>query len=459
MCLNPTILVHPQVSRLYHLKKFDSFYFDGIEGRLSHLSFGFKHWFYEGVTNTRFDDNKEITRYEKFKDRLLDLDKYFYFYHSETGETFPMFFVAPCNKCRDCLRSRYTEYASRLTLEALSQDYPPIFFTLTYDNDHLPEGGSVSKSDISCFIKRMQTYLPRYGFKDSVPRFFICSEYGPLHGRPHYHGLLFGVDLSSIEDFFTFGDVLHASWDKCDPRNCPYEMARSNVGCAKYVTKYIIKGLKDKNIPDGCLPNFISTPRRVGLGLPALLNPTVVRAILSSTDGTITLPSVSRYARTAITYNRFSIPKYIINKLFPCVSKTITSNVKRHIQWMIESFNAINNHYSVLDRPLYYRILGILGVPLDNSDPYFRVSGDRLSVATCSRAVYFNIFNMCLKYLSSLVSEFCFIEITEQARNSFKQPISRSRLQYLRDHPKDLSSINFISDCMRVSLHDCSLNL
>lgn len=59
--------------------------------------------------------------------------------------------------------------------------------TLTYDNDHIPEDGSLAPRDHQTFIKRLRKL---YNF-----RFFHCGEYGEENGRPHYHTMLFGVDF------------------------------------------------------------------------------------------------------------------------------------------------------------------------------------------------------------------------------------------------------------------------
>lgn len=456
MCLNPTILVHPSAKRQYMLGKFDSFCFDGFSASLTHVSFGFKHWFYNSKNGS------SLTPYERYKDNLLDLDKHFYFFNSETGETFPMFFVAPCNKCRDCFRSKYIEYSSRLTLESFCQDYPPIFFTLTYDNEHLPSDGSVSKSDISAFIKRMQTYFPRYGFKNSVPRFFIVSEYGPLHGRPHYHGLLFGVDLAELEDYFTFDDLLYSAWGKCAKHCIKFEVCRSGVATTKYVCKYIIKGLKESNIPDGCAPNFISTPRRVGLGVPALSNPVVVKAILSSQDGTISLPFVSKYSSSSLGVSRFKIPKFIIDKLFPQVSKVLSSNVKRHLMILSQTYKELRFRLPFFDLDDEKRMLSVcrlLNFDPENIDPYFIPKNFRFKPSFCSESKTFELFHWSLQYLYDLCSDFALIPFDEQSRHSFKSPITRRMIDYVRSHPDGIKTLSFVRSCHKESLLDISLNL
>lgn len=72
------------------------------------------------------------------------------------------------------------------------------FITLTYNDSHLPSDGMCSKRDIQLFLRRLRQ-TPR-DYNISLPpsfRYYISCEYGTLHGRPHYHGILFGIDCLS----------------------------------------------------------------------------------------------------------------------------------------------------------------------------------------------------------------------------------------------------------------------
>lgn len=108
-----------------------------------------------------------------------------------------------CGQCWGCRLERSRQWAVRCVHESqLHEDNS--FVTLTYDNEHLPFGGTLVKADFQRFMKRLRE---RVHAKIS---FFHCGEYGePLDefgrrkpypylsdlGRPHYHALLFGVSF------------------------------------------------------------------------------------------------------------------------------------------------------------------------------------------------------------------------------------------------------------------------
>ena len=64
------------------------------------------------------------------------------------------------------------------------------FITLTYDDEHLPTGGTLVRRDLVLFWKKLRREL-----HPLTIRYFACGEYGEKLGRPHYHALLFGYDF------------------------------------------------------------------------------------------------------------------------------------------------------------------------------------------------------------------------------------------------------------------------
>lgn len=134
----------------------------------------------------------------------------------------------PCGKCEACLQNDCNEWYVRLIEEEKSHDVPAIFFTLTYDDTYLP----VSDAGIAVVCKRdVQLFLKRFR-KNAISRFryFICSEYGPTNGRPHYHGVFFGY----VGDLRSFEKALDRSWQKgfCTSSYC-------NRNRLRYLVSYV----------------------------------------------------------------------------------------------------------------------------------------------------------------------------------------------------------------------------
>nr|QXN72811.1 MAG: replication initiator protein [Microvirus sp.] len=177
----------------------------------------------------------------------------------------------PCGKCLACRINRRREWTQRLLHE--SYNYPAVFITLTYNEEHLPfdENGQqcVSKSDIQHFIQDL-----RNEYRGVKIRYFIGSEYGDL-GRPHYHGILYNVppDLLDRSKNWQPGmpltkksgkyvSIINRKLNDIWKRGfCTIgEMSRGRAGyCAKYF-------VDRKDAPSGAVPNFSLMSRRPGIG-------------------------------------------------------------------------------------------------------------------------------------------------------------------------------------------------
>lgn len=145
------------------------------------------------------------------------------------------------------------------------------FVTLTYDNDHVPKNGSLSKREWQLFAKRLRRECGPF-------RFFACGEYGGLNRRPHYHALIFGIDFRA-----------DAIWLKSDLYTSPTLEERWGQGhvsigtvsakSAAYVASYSVKKQKEQADPERLMrydsttgeywyvePEFVLMSRRPGLG-------------------------------------------------------------------------------------------------------------------------------------------------------------------------------------------------
>lgn len=158
----------------------------------------------------------------------------------------PDLFV-PCGRCLECKETRRNDWIRRIICESWLHS-SNCFVTLTYDDAHLPFARLVSKGDIQRFLKRLRNSPRDYGVPSSDFRYFIVSEYGKKFHRPHYHGILFGVDmslpvwrkrfatLSSDNHVIYTSDVLSEIW-----RNGFVSVDALTPQSVAYVVKYISK--------------------------------------------------------------------------------------------------------------------------------------------------------------------------------------------------------------------------
>lgn len=173
--------------------------------------------------------------------------------------------LVSCGQCIGCRLAKSREWAIRCMHEASFYD-DNVFLTLTYDNDHLPEHGTLVKRHMQLFMKRLRKKL-----SDRVIRCFYVGEYGGKTERPHYHAILFNCDFPDKE-FFKMSEgnrlykseILSSLW--------PYGFA--NFGsvtfdsCA-YVARYALKKVTGKKASEHYgkrIPEFAEASRRGGIG-------------------------------------------------------------------------------------------------------------------------------------------------------------------------------------------------
>lgn len=153
------------------------------------------------------------------------------------------------------------------------------FVTLTYDDQNLPDGGTLRPQDLDTFFKKLRKHKL---FRDIKLKYFACGEYGDDKLRPHYHALLFGVDFPDKRkyrkgkngDMLFTSDILDGIWrmGSCYLGTCTYQSAG-------YVARYTLKKA-GKNFPAGhyqrvntetgeiidVFPEFQRMSRRPGIG-------------------------------------------------------------------------------------------------------------------------------------------------------------------------------------------------
>lgn len=112
----------------------------------------------------------------------------------------------PCGKCIGCRLEYSRQWANRCMME-LNNHEVSYFCTFTYDNKHLPFASSVNpdtgeiintptlvKKDFQLFIKRL-----RRAYTKNHIKYYCAGEYGSTTARPHYHAIIFGLDIPDLE--------------------------------------------------------------------------------------------------------------------------------------------------------------------------------------------------------------------------------------------------------------------
>lgn len=122
------------------------------------------------------------------------------------------------------------------------------FLTLTYDDESIPENGSLDARDTKRFIDRLRAGRPA----GSVS-YFVCGEYGEVTQRPHYHVAVFGPDFRDRE-VHRQDDAGHRYWRSDEIERC-WELGHSEFstlgfGSAAYIGAYVTKKVHRTTNPD-----------------------------------------------------------------------------------------------------------------------------------------------------------------------------------------------------------------
>lgn len=201
------------------------------------------------------------------------------------------FVQVPCGYCVECRKKRRLEWVTRMVHE---RDEHPcgVFVTLTYNDlflphkvfsvkhlnghlflecrkkiRHVPEYykhfynhsidsflvPTLVKSDYQKFIKRVRKRLTS---QKRLIRYFGCGEYGSNTYRPHYHIIIYGMDIMDEKD----REIIVKSW----------ELGSVHLGTVTprsiaYTAGYITKKLKKKEYSySGIEPSFQTCSQGIG---------------------------------------------------------------------------------------------------------------------------------------------------------------------------------------------------
>lgn len=213
------------------------------------------------------------------------------------------FVLAPCGKCRACQIQKSFALSARVKNEIEAHKFN-IFFTLTYDNEHVPcmfpsdskvyRGISHNEvieetdtffdvlpypmpsfpdamslfyyPDVQLFIKRLRMYVnyKLYGTKKMQfsLRYFICGEYGTQQHRSHYHGIIHCDNYKVAEAVI---QAIPSCWSLCDWRalyrswqrdGCPRKRYPLPQYCSTFASSYIANYVSGAS---GCNPLYSLT--------------------------------------------------------------------------------------------------------------------------------------------------------------------------------------------------------
>lgn len=142
-----------------------------------------------------------------------------------------------CGRCVGCRLERARQWSVRIMHEAsLYEDN--CFLTLTYDDDHVPEDGSLRYGDFQSFMRRLRR-------KIGAVRFFMCGEYGDQLGRPHFHAGLFGTAFREDRYVWRKGGAGHQLYRSPTlERLWPFgscEIGELTTQSAAYMARYTFK--------------------------------------------------------------------------------------------------------------------------------------------------------------------------------------------------------------------------
>lgn len=167
----------------------------------------------------------------------------------------------PCGQCMPCRINKKREWAGKILLEARYQEKVSTFLTLTYNEDHMPDRGSLEPSHLSGFLNRLRA---RKAFaSNNGLRYFAVGEYGNETWRPHYHLALFGIQPEYESEFQSAwtseaGAIGHIHTGEITPQSASY--------IAGYTTKKMTSQ-EDPRLEDmGMLPEFARMSRFPPLG-------------------------------------------------------------------------------------------------------------------------------------------------------------------------------------------------
>lgn len=111
----------------------------------------------------------------------------------------------PCGKCLECKMRRVKSWHVRLMAE-LKNSTSAHFVTITYDEENIPySANGLMTLDYTDFQKLMKRIRKSHNGKKI--KYYTVGEYGANYARPHFHAIIFNVDIHNLVNNWHHGFV------------------------------------------------------------------------------------------------------------------------------------------------------------------------------------------------------------------------------------------------------------
>lgn len=334
------------------------------------------------------DGNFNYGRFSSKNTKVTSIDSRQWVVCASDGRYYPFYLVVPCGKCALCAAKIKEDWSCRFECETALSFSVPVFFTLTYSPEHLPENDwkhyirhrdgtydvidvqkGVNKIHIQLFMKRFRKVISRYTSRKL--RYVIVAEYGKNGTfRPHYHVTLWNyptptelgipenlpTHLLDIKYILKSEDILHSCWDY-SAKNKSFDFDYvgvkkkilpnghrrriiDGVGNTKGVGKYVAKYIRKKSIvPEGSAPCFmLASNRGGGIGVPYIKQ----HFNFYSQPCNSQFVYVSNKFNKSFSESKFLMPSLFKRHLFMCASSIFKKDFRDNLQHMYTLCNTLS---------------------------------------------------------------------------------------------------------------------
>ena len=251
----------------------------------------------------------------------------------------------PCGQCIGCRLDKSLDWAGRCIQESTLWEHN-YFLTLTYDDERTPvksfqdptfcyrtdrpDDGGLIPLHLTLFWKRLRKSvfaplnsedllagglgrLPIYEFVDGKRtlvnsiRYFACGEYGDKGGRPHYHAIVFNLDIPD-KIYYGMGSdgspMFRSNWLERIWGHGNVIIGSVTPESAGYVARYTTKKIYGDPAADYYgtrLPPFSRCSNRPGIGFNWFIK---------------NREDIERLGFVLINGKKHSVPRYYLDKLF-----------------------------------------------------------------------------------------------------------------------------------------------